>query len=87
MTPAQAIVAATRNGAMAARGLEQFGTIAVGKRADLIVVDGNPGDDIRHLRRLSTVIRDGRVIDRDKLPMQRVLSRPPTAQPTSSVRP
>ncbi len=87
MSPAQAIVAATRNGAMAARGLEQFGTIAVGKRADLIVVDGNPADDIRHLRRLSTVIRDGRVIDRDKLPMQRVLSRPAAAQPTSSVRP
>ena len=76
MSPAQAIVAATRNGATAARGLDQFGTIAAGKRADLIVVDANPLDDIRNLRRLSVVIRDGRVIDRDKLPAQRVLSRP-----------
>jgi imidazolonepropionase-like amidohydrolase len=87
MSPAQAIVAATRHGAIAARGLDQFGTIAAGKRADLIVVDANPLDDIRSLRRLSMVIRDGRAIDRDKLPVQRVLSRPPAAPPTSSARP
>ena len=87
MSPAQAIVAATRNGAMAARGLDQFGTIGTGKRADLIMVDASPLDDIRNLRRLSIVIRDGRVIDRDKLPWQRVLSRPKAEPPGSTAAP
>jgi imidazolonepropionase-like amidohydrolase len=74
MTPAQAIVAATRNGAIASRGLEQFGTIEAGKRGDLIVLDANPLDDIKNLRKLSVVMRDGRVVEHQKLPLQRVLS-------------
>ncbi|HEY7475763.1 MAG TPA: amidohydrolase family protein, partial [Vicinamibacterales bacterium] len=56
MTPDQAIVAATRNGAVAARGLEQFGTIEAGKRADLLILDANPLEDIHNLRKLSTVM-------------------------------
>jgi imidazolonepropionase-like amidohydrolase len=75
MTPAQAIVAATRNGAIASRGLEDFGTIEKGKRADLIVLDANPLADISNLRKLSLVMRDGRPIERDRLPVARVLSR------------
>ena len=75
MTPAQAIVAATRNGALAARGLSEFGTIEAGKRADLLLLDASPLSDISNLRRLSVVMRDGKVIDRDRLPLQRVLSR------------
>ena len=75
MTPAQAIVAATRNGAIAAKGLEDFGTIEQGKRADLIVLDANPLADISNHRKLSLVMRDGRTIDRDRLPVARVLSR------------
>jgi imidazolonepropionase-like amidohydrolase len=76
MSPAQAIVAATKNGATASRGLDRFGTIAAGKLADVLVLDGNPLDDIHNLRKLSVLIRDGRVIDRDKLPEKRVLSWP-----------
>jgi imidazolonepropionase-like amidohydrolase len=75
MTPAQAIVAATRNGAIASRGLQQFGTIEAGKRADLLLLAADPLADIRNLRRVSTVLRDGRVIDHATLPEQRVLSR------------
>jgi imidazolonepropionase-like amidohydrolase len=75
MTPAQAIVAATKNGAIASRGLDDFGTIEKGKRADLILVDANPLTNIANLRKLSLVMRDGRAIDRDKLPLARVLSR------------
>jgi imidazolonepropionase-like amidohydrolase len=74
MTPGQAIVAATQNGAIAARGIDQFGTIEVGKRADLLILDADPLADIHNLRKLSHVIRDGHVIDRDKLPEYRVLS-------------
>jgi imidazolonepropionase-like amidohydrolase len=84
MTPAQAIVAATRNGAMASRGLDQFGTIETGKRADLLVLDEDPLADIRHLRKISSIYRDGRLVDRDRLPETRVLSRPPAPPSTAA---
>ena len=82
MTPAQAIVAATRNGAIASRGLDQFGTIEVGKRADLLILDADPLADIANLRKLSAVIRDGRAIDRERLPA-RACSRDDSAGPRS----
>jgi imidazolonepropionase-like amidohydrolase len=81
MTPAQALVAATRNGAVASRGLEQFGTLERGKRGDVLLLDASPLDDIRHLRRVSAVFKDGRRVEHARLPLQRVLSKPP---PTSS---
>lgn len=68
MTPAEAIIAATRNGAIAARGLDEFGTLEVGKRADLLVFTADPLADIGNIRKLETVIRDGRIVDRDALP-------------------
>lgn len=76
MTPGQAIVAATRNGAIASRGLNEFGTLEAGKRADLLILDANPLADITNLRTISVLVRDGRIIDRDKLPTERVLSLP-----------
>jgi imidazolonepropionase-like amidohydrolase len=84
MTPDQAIVAATKNGAVASRGLDEFGTIQAGKRADILILDANPLEDIRNLRKLSTVMRDGRVIDRAKLPERRVLSPVPARPPSPS---
>jgi imidazolonepropionase-like amidohydrolase len=68
MTPSQAIVAATKNGATASQGLKDFGTLEVGKLADLVVLDADPLADIHNIRKLSLVMRDGRIIDRDKLP-------------------
>lgn len=68
MTPGQAIVAATRNGAVASRGLEEFGTIEVGKSADLLLLDGDPLADISNIRKLSLVMKEGVIVDRDKLP-------------------
>jgi imidazolonepropionase-like amidohydrolase len=61
MTPWQAVVAATRNAAEAVGELDRLGTVEAGKLADLIAVDGNPLDDIRHLRHPRLVVRGGQV--------------------------
>src|SRR5262245_7961916 len=74
MTPGQAIVAATRNGAIAARGIKDFGTIEAGKLADLVLLTADPLADIHNLRKVASVFKDGRAIDRARLPESRVLS-------------
>lgn len=60
MTPSRAIGAATRVNAQIL-GLADRGTIEPGKRADLIVVDGNPLFDIVALSRVELVMKDGTV--------------------------
>ena len=82
MTPSQAIVAGTRNGASAARGLKDFGTIEAGKFGDLVLLTADPLVDITNLRKVALVVKEGRVVDRDRLPQSRVLSvAPPPAAP------
>jgi imidazolonepropionase-like amidohydrolase len=61
-TPWQALVAATRNGAAICGMGEQLGTVEKGKIADLIVVGGNPLEDINNVRRLQLVFKDGRIV-------------------------
>jgi len=74
MTPMQAIQAGTRNGAIAARRITELGTIEKGKLADLVLLTADPLADIKNLRKVATVMKDGHVIDRRKLPEARVLS-------------
>ena len=65
MTPMQAIVAGTSNGATLL-GLERdIGTIAVGKRADIVAVGGDPLQNIQVLEHVDFVMKDGRVFKRD----------------------
>jgi imidazolonepropionase-like amidohydrolase len=66
MTPAQVIVAATRTSAEILR-LADHGTIAMGKRADFIVLDANPLDDITNTRRIARVYLRGTEVDRSAL--------------------
>ena len=63
MTPMQVIVAATRNGAEFLR-MNDSGTIAVGKSADLLVLDGNPAEDITNTRKISAVYLKGVKVER-----------------------
>jgi imidazolonepropionase-like amidohydrolase len=74
MTPSQAIVAGTRNGAAAARRLADLGTIEPGKIADVVLLAADPLADIKNLRTIAMIFKDGRVVDRGKLPETRVLS-------------
>src|SRR5262249_6743811 len=66
MTPAQVIVAATSR-PVAFLGLADRGTIAPGKRADFLVLDANPLDDIRNTRRIAGMYLAGKEIDRAAL--------------------
>lgn len=75
MTPMQAIVAATRNGAMASHALAEYGTIEVGKAADLVMLDADPLADIKNIRKLSLVVANGVVVDPKSLPTKPIWSR------------
>jgi imidazolonepropionase-like amidohydrolase len=68
MTPMQALVAATKTGAIASQGLEEYGTLETGKLADILLLDADPTADIKNIRKLAMVMKEGTVIDRDKLP-------------------
>lgn len=57
LTPAQALQVATWNGARYTGTLQDRGSIAVGKRADLILVDGDPTTDISDIRKIALVIK------------------------------
>lgn len=67
LTPMEAIVAATGRAAEFLGRDHEFGTLEVGKRADLLILDANPVDDIRNTRTLRTVVRSGVVVDREQL--------------------
>lgn len=54
-----ALLAGTRWGAEACRIAGDVGTLEVGKRADLIAVEGNPLEDIEAMRRVRLVMKDG----------------------------
>ena len=57
MTPAQALQVATYNGAKYSRVLEDRGVIMQGKRADMILVDGDPTKNISDIRQIALVVK------------------------------
>jgi cytosine/adenosine deaminase-related metal-dependent hydrolase len=74
MRPMDAILAATRNVAAAYHRLDQLGTLEKGKLADLVILDADPLADLENVRKISVVMKEGRVIDRDQLPLKKILT-------------
>jgi imidazolonepropionase-like amidohydrolase len=66
-TPVETIQIMTANGARVLGGLDRYGTITVGKRADLAVIRGNPIATPAEIRNVVTVFKDGVGYDSAKL--------------------
>jgi hypothetical protein len=66
LSPREALAAATNNYSLQF-GWNELGLIAAGRRADILVVDGDPTDNIWNARRISALIVDGEPLDRNAL--------------------
>ena len=77
MTPMQAIVAATKNGAAAALRGGELGTIENGKSADLVLLEADPLADIHNIEKISAVVAQGRRVDLAVLPEHPLFFRKP----------
>lgn len=67
LSPFEALLTGTRNAAIVSGDGDDWGTIEVGKRADMILLAGNPLDDIRNTKKILGVIKAGQWLDREKL--------------------
>lgn len=59
LSPLEAIYAGTRSPAAALRNLDTIGTVETGKKADLLVVNGDPSQDLECLRDVVAVFKGG----------------------------
>ena len=66
LSPREALAAATGNYALQF-GWTELGLVAPGRRADILVLDTDPTENIWNARRISTLILDGNLVDRDAL--------------------
>ena len=67
MTPLEALQAATLNPAKSFHGTDSLGTVAVGKLADLVLLDADPLTDITNTTTIRAVVANGHYYDRAKL--------------------
>jgi cytosine/adenosine deaminase-related metal-dependent hydrolase len=80
LSPLQALQAATLNPARLIGQDHDLGTVEPGKLADLIVIGGDPLQDIRNTRKIERVIKAGKVLDIGyDFPFMDMLPRPLTA--------
>ncbi len=67
LTPYQALETGTKNVATFLGNADSAGTIAAGKRADLVLLSGNPLQDIKATTKLAGVMVDGRWLSKAKI--------------------
>lgn len=67
LTNGQILEAATSAPARWLGVADDRGTVEVGRRANLLLHDADPRDDIRHTRAIAAVIHDGRLLERPEL--------------------
>jgi len=70
MTPFEAIRAGTADAAVFLHQETEFGTVAVGRRADLLLLDANPLEDVKNTEKLAGVMAKGRWFPVDELTQQ-----------------
>jgi imidazolonepropionase-like amidohydrolase len=66
LSPSEALVAATGNGARLI-GADSLGTIAPGKVADLMILDGDPLSNIRNTRSVDRIVLRGSIMSTDSI--------------------
>ncbi len=71
MKPMDILLCATRNVARGYHKDSEFGTLEKGKAADLIILGADPLADIGNIEKIVQVMKDGRVVERDKLPLKK----------------
>lgn len=62
LTNMQIIVAATKNSALICAMQDKIGTVELGKNADLLIVKGNPLDNIENINNVQMVLKDGYIV-------------------------
>lgn len=67
LTPLQALRAATYDAARLMKAEDDWGSIAPGMRANLLIVAGHPAEKISDTRKIETVIFNGKILDRGAL--------------------
>ena len=61
-----ALAAGTTNGARWLGKEQDFGSLEAGRRADMVLLDGDPTQDIKNIHKIAVVIKDGRVVSRSE---------------------
>jgi imidazolonepropionase-like amidohydrolase len=67
LTPYQALVTGTYNVAVFYRALDERGTVGIGKRADLVLLAGDPLQDIRNTEQVAGVMIGGRWLSGEEI--------------------
>jgi imidazolonepropionase-like amidohydrolase len=74
MAPMEILKSVTSNIARAYKVERELGTLEAGKMADLVILDADPLASARNYRRISSVIKGGKVVDLAALPSAAVIS-------------
>ena len=70
MSPRDALAAATIDAARLVGAENEWGSIREGLAADLLILEGNPLEAIELTRSIVAVVRAGRIVDRNALPVR-----------------